>query len=653
MYKVHDIETLKPLFTYTDLDIKTKEINKFVICEFQNDLKRFIEYIKQVKGLIGYNSLNFDAQVIQYIINNSTTWLSMKINSKDIAYLIYEYAQYVINKSNNNEFLDYPEWKLDIKQLDLYKIWHFNNKAKSTSLKWIEFMIDFPNIEEMPIPHNIETITKEQVEQVLVYNENDVLATYEFYLITIGQTDYSLYKGVDKIQLRKDIRKEFDINCMNFNDVKIGDEINKLIYCKLSGIDKKQLSKTGTFRNSLKVKDCIKVPIKFETDQLKLFYEDFGKVEFNPLKLKDSKDRGTEFNFKGLNITFGFGGIHTIDSPRRFETNEEYYLSDKDCTGMYPRTIIEQKIFPKHLGENWYRGCEYIYNKRANEYKPLAKKDSRAQSFSEAFKLANNGGSFGKSNESTSWQYDPLVAFSITLFNQFALLKLTEMFILNGIQVVSLNTDGCLSYVKYEQKELYERICKDWEKLSLHTLEETLYQTFIQTSVNDYLAIKSDGEIKTKGDFTSEFELHKNKSARIVPLALQAYFSKGTTVEQTILDHKNIYDFCLGSKSKSDSKLVHYNAKTNEETDLQKVNRYYISTDGSNLLKKMKALESKIKTYQLDIFGNINVGIREQEVNATWLSTIFNKYEKKEMKDYNINYDFYLVRCYKIIRLIK
>lgn len=60
---------------------------------------------------------------------------------------------------------------------------------------------------------------------------------------------------------------------------------------------------------------------------------------------------------------------------------------------MYPRTIIEQKLFPQHLGPNWYKGCKYIYDKRANEYKPIAKKDKKAQSFSEAFKLANNGGS--------------------------------------------------------------------------------------------------------------------------------------------------------------------------------------------------------------------------------------------------------------------
>ncbi|MFK5284160.1 hypothetical protein ACI3PL_31735, partial [Lacticaseibacillus paracasei] len=75
---------------------------------------------------------------------------------------------------------------------------------------------------------------------------------------TKGDTNHPLYKGIDKIQLRKDIIEEFGINCYNYNDVKIGDEINKVIYSKLNNINKKELPKKGTFRKKIKVSDCIK-----------------------------------------------------------------------------------------------------------------------------------------------------------------------------------------------------------------------------------------------------------------------------------------------------------------------------------------------------------------------------------------------------------
>lgn len=654
---VYDIETLKSCFTYTGYNIDTKEIVQYVLHKDRFELTELITHLEQCKGQIGLNNIGFDYPIIHYILQNYKDWQFKRYNylieHEEIISLVYNKAQEIIQAQNDDKFANQireKDWK--IHQLDLYKLWHFDNKAKRTGLKWIQYMIDYPNIEEMSLHHSTDNITLEQVDFILSYNLNDVMSTYELFKITKGDTLHPLYKGIDKIQLRKDILSEFKIQCLNYNDVKIGDEINKVTYSKLSGINKYDIPRKGTFRKSIKVKDCIKIPIQFESLELQHFYNEFLQKEFNPQKVKEEK--GKEFTFKGLDISFGFGGIHSVDKPRLIETDDEYYLSDKDCTGMYPRTIIEQQLYPQHLGPDWYKGCEYIYNERANKYKPLIKKgDKKAQSFSEAYKLANNGGSFGKTNEVFSWQYDPLVTFSITIFNQFALLKFAEMLLLNNISVVSLNTDGCLSLVRYDQKDLYTQLSNEWEVLSRHTLEETLYSKFIQTSVNDYIAVTLDGKVKKKGDFTTEFELHKNKSARIVPLALEEYFINNIPIKKTIHSHKNIYDFCLGVKSIGDAELIAFDKKTLKETKLQKINRYYISTNGINILKRLPKLEGKHSTNQLDIFGNIDDGTRESEIEAGWLSTVFNKYIEKDFKDYNICYKYYEERCNKIINKIK
>lgn len=82
---------------------------------------------------------------------------------------------------------------------------------------------------------------------------------------------------------------------------------------------------------------------------------------------------------------------------------------------------------------------------------------------------------------------------------------------------------------------------------------------------------------------------------------------------------------------------------------LQKVNRYYISDDGENLIKRLPPLPNKKVTKQIDIFGNVNTGIRESELEAGWKSKVFNKYIKKEMKDYKINYNYYINKIREII----
>ena len=129
----------------------------------------------------------------------------------------------------------------------------------------------------------------------------------------------------------------------------------------------------------------------------------------------------------------------------------------------------------------------------------------------------------------------------VTIGNQFEILMLIESLEENEIHVLSANTDGITSLFNKDKHELYYQICKDWEKVvgndDMGQLEYVQYKKLIQSSVNDYIAIKTDDKMKCKGDFVSDFEIHKNKSARIIPLALQNYFSKGIKVEQTILNH--------------------------------------------------------------------------------------------------------------------
>jgi hypothetical protein len=653
MIEVYDIETLACCFTHTGIDLTTNNIYQFIIHEDNNQINEYYEHLCKVKRQIGYNNLSFDGQVQQHIINNYKDW--KELSGSEITKQIYSYTQYIIDKMNKGGWPDYPEWKLTIPQLDLFKIWHFDNRAKMTSLKWIEYMIDMDSIEEMPIHHNVSSVTKDDIKCILAYNLHDVKATLALFNITTGDTEHPLYKGNDKLKLRRDIRDEFRINCINYNDVKIGDELNKMSYCSLKQIDKKQLPKASEKVPDFKFKDCFPSYYKFETK----VFNDFVNILGNqPVKLKketkQTKKQSFEFSYNETVYTIAKGGIHSNDKARLIIPKENEILRDADIGSQYPNSINKRKLFPRHLGQEWLVGYSGNIERRINA-KQLYKttKESKYQSINEVFKLALNGGGFGKTNEPFSWQYDPLVAMSTTIGNQIEILMLIEDLEIAGIHVISANTDGIVCLFDKSKESIYNKVCKDWEKQVgndvLGQLEYQDYKLLAQVSVNSYLAVKTNSEIKKKNEFVTDFELHKNKSARIVPIALEAYFVNNIPVETTITNHSNIYDFCCGVKSIGKNRLIAIDVKKQLEYPLQKINRYYISNEGINIVKRLPKLESKRDTQQLDIFGNVNDGSRESEIEAGWKSTIFNKYVDVEMSKRDINYQYYIKRCYKII----
>ena len=284
LIEIYDIEVYPNLFIYQGFDKDNIE-NKteFVFHENYNDFNtnfksyNFYEFLTKIlKGGIGFNNLSYDSQILQFIINNYSDLKKLKINESLLK--IYNYSQKIIN--SNSPFPDYPEWKLTIPQLDLFKIWHFDNKNRFTSLKWIEYTLDFENIQELPIPF-YKNINKEEIKLLQEYCWNDINATYELYKITKGNTELPLYKNVDKIKLREDINNEFHIKSDNYSDIKIGDEILKRKYCEIKNIDKKNINKPIKKNKPIYFKDCIPEYINFENIKLQNFYKGIKNIKLD------------------------------------------------------------------------------------------------------------------------------------------------------------------------------------------------------------------------------------------------------------------------------------------------------------------------------------------------------------------------------------
>jgi hypothetical protein len=630
---IYDIETMKELFLVGIQDVVTDEYHEFEVSKFKNDLSKFVKFTETHKDYywVGYNNLRFDSQVIEWVLRNCEYWHDL--SGLEIAAKIAEKAADVIHDANYDVFPEYRESDLSLRQLDLFKIHHFDNKNRRVSLKRLEFEMDLENIEEMPIHHSKTDMTHEEIELTKDYCKNDVFATYQFYKVTIGDTDHPLYKGDNRIELRQDIYEEFGIPCLNYSDSKIGDEMIKKYYCEQKGIQYADLPKKGLFRKPFYVKECIADYVEFQTPQLQEFLKKIKKIK---LALQD--DFKEELHFYGNVYSFMKGGLHTENKPKMFEADEEYEIIDWDVSSYYPAIIINNGRYPGHLGPEFLRGYKQMFEKRL-ELKPLAKKDKKIKGIVGALKLAVNS-VYGKSSDMQNWIYDRQLTMFTTITGELSLMMLIEAYELAGINVISANTDGVTIRIKKTLIDKMHEINTWWSELTSYELERADYQKIIFSTVNDYIAIKTDGEVKKKGDFLTDFELHKNKSARIVPIALEQYFVNNIPVDSTIRGHNNIFDFCLRQKASSDFHYEGIDRSTGEKTIYNKLIRYYISNTGEKLLK----VKNEDSTSGAAAVSQVEAG--------EWLATVCNQLNKNHPLD-NVNYSYYIERAEKLIRKIE
>ena len=160
-----------------------------------------------------------------------------------------------------------------------------------------------------------------------------------------------------------------------------------------------------------------------------------------------------------------------------------------------------------------------------------------------ALKISLNG-SYGKLGSMYSFLYAPDLMLTVTITGQLMLLMLIEQLSLNGIRVVSSNTDGIEYYCPRDKVNLAETIIFDWELITGMTMEHGEYKGLYAKDVNNYVAVY-DGYTKAKGLY-AETTLMKGRSTPIVYKAIRDYLLNGTAMEDTIKSCKDINEFVSG-----------------------------------------------------------------------------------------------------------
>ena len=600
------------------------EIRRFVIHRSRNDLKEYLNFLhNNVAGLIGFNCLKYDYPLLHMLLKN-IEWVTF-YDADEINYLLYEESQRLITTE------DYVEiYNPIIPQLDLYRVWHFDNKAKRMSLKAVEIAIQYENVQDLPYPFD-EPIEDNMIQNVVDYNYNDVNATSRLYDITVGNTENELYKGKDKIQLRRDIMQEYSIPCMNYNDVKLGNQIILNEYCKATGTNPREVKDQRTYRKIIKGNEIVEQLISFQTPEFNRILNLYKNIEITSTKLEEEYKDEFHIIYKGFKYDYGLGGIHG-SSTGIFRSEGNNIIIDIDVASFYPSYAVNFGIYPRHLGPMYCKVYAGLRDKR------IRAKNEGKLNISEALKLALNGGAFGKSNSADNFMYDPLYAMKTTINCQLFISMLAEDLVLKipNIKILQINTDGETVIINKNDRELFNQICNSWMEKTGFILEFQEYKTMVVKDVSNYLAEKPNGKLKTKGSFEIDTELHKNGSMKIVPIALADYYTRGILPEITLREHTNIYDFCKTFRAtKGWQTQIRYIRDFQQVTDnSQKTTRYFISTNGVGLLKKN--LEDN----------------REISVEAKKNVTLFNKYYFGSIRDYKIDYQYYIKEVYKQIYTI-
>lgn len=611
---VYDIEVLSNLFTYTGLSLDG-EIKQFVLFEDSNinDIKALLDHLSdEVSGLIGFNNINYDYPVLHTIIES---------RGNISTYDIYSRSQEVIN----TEWSSIAEWNVIIPQLDLFKIHHFDNRARSCSLKQVAIAINHDRVQDMPISHT-DHIKEHQIKDILDYNLNDVIITKKFYDLT-----------KDKIELRKGLIKKYKIPCLNYSDSKIGEQLILDLYCKAVKKDKKDVRKWRTVRESINFGDCIFNYIKFESEQFNNFLE----------KLKQKVIRSTKGAFsrsviyKGFRFDYGTGGLHGCIKPGIYESDDDHVIIDSDVASLYPSIAIQNQLYPEHLGKIF---CSVYENEIVRPRLEAKKRGDKIMA--DGFKLSANS-VYGKSNDKYSFLQDAEYTMKTTLNGQLMLTMLSEK-LMNAIPellFIQANTDGITVKIPKDKQDLHYKICKEWEEFTNLVLEHAYYDKMVIRDVNNYASRYTNGKIKYKGAFEIDKEYHKDTSHKIIPIALSKYFFEEVPVEKTIKEHRNIYDFCGCHRSKkgiySETRTLGYDVNDNPiivANKQQKTVRYYVSNSNTTFYK---------------IYESGKSAGTEEVIEKGYHVTIFNDYINKKWEDYDIDYSYYIKECYKIINIIK
>lgn len=472
------------------------------------------------------------------------------------------------------------------------------------------------------------------VEPMLEYNKNDVFIVCEMARLF-----------PDEIRLRYSITSAFGVNVLSSARANIADKLTVKFYSDMSGLHKDKFIKERTERTKLSFNKIIFPHIKFKTPELQALLEDMKKVSIYHTN-KDSFSR--EITFYGTTYTLATGGIHSVDPPRVCISDDKYVYLHHDYTSYYPSIMISYNIAPKHLHQKSFtKMVSYLKEtrvkcKHGGDVNVIEGVPNNVAA--EALKIVINS-IYGKLGSDLFFLYDRFAQMQVTINGQLMTMTLIEELELNGIHVISANTDGIVIKLPRDKFDVYKDITDRWNEFNKMGADYEEYIEIVSRDVNNYFDVqwdtkKNKEKVEYKGSLDPKQylkELKKGYDMPVVALAVYNFFRYNKPVMQTLKEHTDILDFCKTQNVGKQFEVVYDVMKDGQIKTVhsQRHVRFYVSTKGVVIQK-----ENKVDNKRSRLASGLPV-------------QILNSLDDKPIEERNINYKYYYDEAYKIIDPIK
>lgn len=508
---VFDFEVFMHDWLVVFKNVQTKEYIKII-----NDVQGLKDFHSKNKDNIffGYNSKSFDNIIFKAILSGADPYsvMLMLFNGTPLPAI---YKTFRIGNHKLNSF--------DLMQDIL-----------GMSLKEAEGYMGM-SVEESNIDFDIpRKLTDEEIEETIKYCIHDVDAT----------------------EMLLSYRQGYVLSKMN---------VCKLFNLPLSCLDKTNASLSALILEAKKAEydDEFTYDLPNEVMINNPEYKKILNLYVN--RQLDYKEK-LKINIAGVPHILAYGGIH--GAIENFEYQGE--LWQIDAASYYPTLMIQYKYVSRNLKD--ISKYEELYHTRL-----AAKKTDKPKA--EALKLLLNT-AYGAMKSKFNNMYDPKMANSVCITGQLLLVDLIEK-IEPYCKLVQSNTDGIM-VIPYDKDKLKEEVDK-WQQRTRITAEIDVCTGIWQKDVNNYVMKFENGKIKTKGAYVTQYlpvgDLGRGtnilrNSARIVDIAVVDYFIYGIDPVDKILNHNNVSDFQIMTKTGSTYTGTYWKHKEGDKK-VNKCNRVY------------------------------------------------------------------------------
>jgi hypothetical protein len=531
-------------------DVATKTVTRFELPLDDLDLEILTDIIT-TNRLITFNGNGYDIPLLMLVLRGDD---SLKIKKASDRIIVQNLKPWNFEKEFNVK-LNPPE----LDHVDLMEV-----APLTGSLKLYGGRLHSRSLQDLPIAPG-KVVSEDDKTVLRLYCENDCDTLIDLYNALKVQSE-----------LREQMSRVYGIDLRSKSDAQIAEAVIKK---EVETILRHRLEKPG---HSSGDRFHYQIPlwVTYKTvDILPAIRDAYFIVSDKGGVLIPDELKTREITLSKGVYRMGIGGLHSSETKQIVKEDREHMLMDFDVVSYYPSILLNQGLYPKHIGPEFLT----VYKKLVAQR--LAAKAAGNKAVSESLKITING-TFGKLSSKWSALYSPDLFIQIVITGQLALLMLIEALDdILGVEVMSANTDGVTIRCRRDtEKEALDAV-KTWEQTTGFETERADYAALYSRDVNNYIAVKTSGEVKTKGAYGIGLPLHKNPYAQICSRSVIDYLTLDASIEGTVAACRDIRQFvCIRTvkggaihHGKPIGKIIRwYYSTLEEEAILYQVNNYLV-----------------------------------------------------------------------------